>query len=252
MIKSEKSEYWKNRASRYSGFKWANDRKYLQAFTGACDLEQHHFVLDVGCGPGIVSKFIQPHVRRVIGMDNSREMLSQCDGALEFNLMLGDCADNPFPSGTFDRVLARNVFHHMITDLKKGFQECFRVLKPGGKIIIGERVPPSDRTEAEYREMLKLKDQRHIFTLDKLLYFLVSTGFVFHRSFDFWITGFSVADWLSETGLDDDVQDEIWKRHVNGSPEFKEDSHMRMVEDEPYLEDCVINLRNLVIVGIKT
>ena len=253
MIRSDKEKYWRDRASRYSGFKWANDEGYLRSFISACDFQLTDWVLDVGCGPGIVSKEASHVAHRVIGLDNSKEMLTECEG--DFNLMFGDVGDIPFPAQTFDKVLARNVFHHMTKNLRDGMRECRRVLKPGGRIIIGERVPPADSKQVyiEYREMLRLKDERIIFDEDKLRYFLISSGFGNLHFLPFWIKGFSVREWLENSGLDDDVQMEIWNRHVNGSDEFKEASHMRFT-DEPICEKkgiahCHIDLKNLIVVG---
>ncbi len=253
MIRSDKEQYWRDRASRYSGFKWANDKGYLKAFIEACDFRKTDLVLEVGCGTGIVSRAALPLAGRVIGLDNSKEMLSQCDG--EFSLMFGDVADIPFPDQTFDKVLARNVFHHVTHELKKGLDECHRVLKRGGKIIVGERVPPSDSKQVyiEYREMLRLKDERIIFDEDKLRYFLICSGFGNLHFLPFWIKGFSVREWLENSGLDDSVQSEIWNRHINGSDEFKEASHMRFTEervcDKMGEIDCVIDIKNLIVVG---
>ncbi len=246
MIKSEKETYWRDRAERYSGFQWANDTGYLHAFIRACEFQPGDWVLDVGCGPGIVSHAIYPIVNRVIGMDSSREMLSQCDGL--FNLMLGDVRDIPFPDETFDKVLARNVFHHVIEGLKDGMKECHRVLKPGGAIIIGERVPPSDsiNIQVEYREMIALKDKRIVFTEDKLNWMITQVGFQYYTGFEYWIKGFNVREWLENSELEDDVQSEIWDRHVNGSQEFKDASEMRIKEG-----NCLIELKNLIMIGVK-
>lgn len=254
MIRSDKEKYWRDRASRYSGFKWANDHGYKWAFINACEFQPRDWVLDVGCGPGIISQAIYPIVDRVIGLDNSREMLTQGDGLV--NLMFGKAEDIPFPDQTFDKVLARNVFHHMTKNLKDGMRECRRVLKPGGRIIIGERVPPADSKQVyiEYREMLRLKDERIIFDEDKLSYFLISSGFGNLRFLPFWIKGFNVREWLENSGLDDAVQAEIWNRHVNGSQEFKKASHMRGSVSprgggEETREDCVIDIKNLIVIG---
>lgn len=244
MIRSDKGKYWRDRASRYSGFKWANDKGYLGAFIGACDLKQTDWVLDVGCGPGIVSRAIAPLVDRVIGLDNSKEMLIQGDGVI--NLMFGDTRDIPFPDRTFDKVLARNVFHHVTTDLRIGMSECHRVLKRGGKIIIGERTPPSDSRQVyvEYREMLRLKDERHTFTEDNLRYFLISSGFGNLSFSTFWIKGISVREWLEKTDLSNSVKSDIYERHFSGSPEFKKAHNMKVLTT-----DCLIDIKNLIVVG---
>ena len=39
-----------------------------------------------------------------------------------------------FPDGAFKHILSFDVFEH-VPDFRKGFQECFRVLKPGGTLL---------------------------------------------------------------------------------------------------------------------
>lgn len=249
MIKSDKEKYWGDRAAEYSDFKWANDREYLNEFLNACEFGRDDYVLDLGCGTGLVTKEIAMFVRRVIGLDNSKEMLAQCDGS--FNLMIGDARDNPFPDGVFDRVIARNIFHHMTDGLVDGMRETCRVLKRGGRLVIGERVPPSDEVRKEYAEIMALKDDRVIFTEDNLKGLVSCADFMVIKSFPVWIRGVSVRDWLNKSGLSEEARLEIFDRHANGSKEFKE-AHSLVISWKDYSTfDCEINIKNIVVVAEK-
>ena len=251
MIRSRKENYWADRASKYSEFKWARDKGHLFAFLGACDFKKDDFVLDLGCGPGVVSRAARPHVGRLIGMDNSKEMLLQCDG--DFNIMLGDAEDIPFPDQTFDKVLVRNVFHHMTFNLLGGARETLRVLKMGGQIIVGERIPPSEDLFDEWSSMLALKDERVCFSTHKLFRLLDSVGYKVIYSFPYTISNISVRDWMRKSGLDDETKEEIYDRHLNGSPEFKKGLNMRITEntiqDWGDIGDILIDIKNIIMVG---
>lgn len=250
MIKSDKEKYWGDRAAEYSHFKWANDREYLNEFLNACEFGRDDYVLDLGCGTGLVTKEIAMFVRRVIGLDNSKEMLNQCDG--NFNLMIGDARDNPFPDEVFDRVIARNIFHHMTNGIMEGLKETHRVLKTGGRLIVGERVPPSDEVLDEYKEIMKLKDNRIVFTEEKLRGFIMCLGFKVIKSFPVWIKEMSVRGWLNKSGLSDGVKMEIFRRHYNGSDEFKKAHHLEeRVNSNLEIVDCIINIKNIVVVAEK-
>lgn len=45
----------------------------------------------------------------------------------------------PFPSDEFDRVIALDVMEHLTIDVQTWLDECWRILKPGGELVL--RVP---------------------------------------------------------------------------------------------------------------
>ena len=107
-------------------------------------------ILDVACGTGDFSMEALKHgVQRVIGVDISENMLNvarekmQARGLsdrLEF--VNGDCEHLPFKNDEFDAVTVafgvRNFEH-----LEKGLAEMFRVVKPGGHVVILEFSRPA-------------------------------------------------------------------------------------------------------------
>jgi demethylmenaquinone methyltransferase/2-methoxy-6-polyprenyl-1,4-benzoquinol methylase len=107
-------------------------------------------VLDVACGTGDLALAAARHgAARVVGVDISEKMLAvagekararQPDGRVTFRH--GDCECLDFPDGSFDAVTvafgARNFEH-----LEQGLREIFRVIKPGGTVIILEFSTPA-------------------------------------------------------------------------------------------------------------
>lgn len=244
MIGTDKEKYWRARASQYGAFKWANNLSYLSAFIKACAPEKENWILDVGVGTGLVTEAILPFTSKIVGIDNSKDMLTQCNG--NFNFMFCDVRDIPYPDGSFDKIIARNIFHHMTKRLQGAMNECHRVLKEGGRIIIGERIPPSDKTKEEYEAIFRLKDKRVVFIEDDLIKLLEKTGFVFMYSKIHWIRGLSVKTWLAKSGLSDEAQSKIYNLHINGSDELKQAYSMKIRDD-----DCFIDIKNAILVGEK-
>jgi len=90
-------------------------------------------VLDVGCGTGHLS---QPLVRDnfVVGADLSSEMLrfAAAKGLVSVH---GRAEEIPFKNSVFDVVLANSVIQ-LIPDGRAFVAELFRVVRPGGRVII--------------------------------------------------------------------------------------------------------------------
>jgi SAM-dependent methyltransferase len=59
------------------------------------------------------------------------------DGTSYFERVLGSMYDMPIASGSLDYVYCCEVLHHNDThSLRRTFEECFRVLRPGGKVLV--------------------------------------------------------------------------------------------------------------------
>jgi ubiquinone/menaquinone biosynthesis C-methylase UbiE len=93
-------------------------------------------VLDVGCGTGrLIQKLVEKGAV-VTGADISSEMLKIAQrkfGQVEF--VEADIEHLPFENDSFDVVVASFVIVHL-KDLRKAFDEVYRVLKPGGSFIV--------------------------------------------------------------------------------------------------------------------
>lgn len=100
------------------------------------DLPHAGNLLDAGGGTGRVAEALRPYVGSVIVADVSRGMLSQ---ARRKNLAVASAETErlPFADGTFDRVLMVDALHHVIHQ-GETIHELFRVLKPGGRLVIEE------------------------------------------------------------------------------------------------------------------
>lgn len=101
------------------------------------DLPTTGILLDVGGGTGRVSGFFIDKVDQVIIADLSEKMLLQSLGKEGLEPICSHAEKLPFPDKYFERVIMVDALHH-VCDQKETAQELWRVLKPGGMIIIEE------------------------------------------------------------------------------------------------------------------
>jgi len=100
------------------------------------EVEPTHNILDVGGGTGRVTVLLKPITRQVIVVDSARRMLTQAQNkGLDCLLTLSEHL--PFEKGTFDRIILVDALHHVI-DQQQTLKEMWRLLAPGGKMIIEE------------------------------------------------------------------------------------------------------------------
>jgi len=102
-------------------------------------------VLEIGFGPGVGIEMLAraASAGRVAGVDPSFEMLEQARsrnaeaiGRGQVDLRLASVERLPFDGETFDAAMSINSMQ-MWPDAVQGLREIYRVLKPGGRVVLG-------------------------------------------------------------------------------------------------------------------
>jgi ubiquinone/menaquinone biosynthesis C-methylase UbiE len=115
-----------------------------RAVRAALALKRGEQVLDVGSGAGLLAHELAAEVGAlgsVDGIDPSESMLALArrrrphDGAAEIRFVAGDASVLPFADGRFDAAVATQVYEY-VQDMPAALGEVFRVLRPGGRLLV--------------------------------------------------------------------------------------------------------------------
>lgn len=113
-------------------------------------------VLEIGPGPGEVLKQLcetvcANYTGKIVGIDLSSDMVSYIQTHLSryiedqrLDILEGSVLSLPFEDGEFDKICTANTIYFW-DDLVKGFEECRRVLREDGKLVIAFR--PKEQAE---------------------------------------------------------------------------------------------------------
>lgn len=110
----------------------------------ALDPRPGETVLDIGCGNGMLTTELARAVGesgKVIGLDPSEDMLAsardRCDAFDWIELQTGSVAKIPLEDASVDKAVSIQVFEYL-DDVPGAVAEARRVLKPGGRLVIGD------------------------------------------------------------------------------------------------------------------
>jgi ubiquinone/menaquinone biosynthesis C-methylase UbiE len=119
-------------------------RSYKERMREELDIRPGQTVLDLGCGPGTdLSALAEAATATgtVVGIDHDRATVDAARDRTAkqstVSVRLGDIHDLPLPDRTADRARTDRVLQH-IADPVQALREIRRVLRPGGRLVMGE------------------------------------------------------------------------------------------------------------------
>jgi excisionase family DNA binding protein len=140
-------------------------------------IEKEDTVADIGAGTGYLTLELAKKAAQVIAVDNSSQMLSVAreeaskTGLTNIRFLEGNAEELPLESETVDRVYANMLLHH-VSDPLQVFKEMYRILKPGGQVMV------TDIAEHEHTWLRQEKSDLWLgFSQDDLNEWLKKAGF---------------------------------------------------------------------------
>lgn len=98
-------------------------------------------IADLGAGEGLISQLLAQRAESVVCVDNSPKMvefgreLAERNDLSNLVYKLGDIEDVPLDNQAFDLALLSQALHHA-QHPQKAVEEAFRILKPGGQLVL--------------------------------------------------------------------------------------------------------------------
>jgi len=242
-------DYWSIRATKYEKLQWVNNKNSLNALVKFSDIRSSDKVLDLGCGTGAVSMAIINKAKHVTAVDYSQAMLDKFQPYDISRLTVKQLdVEKDKIEDKYNIIVSRMLFHHL-KQFNKVFKKCYNALLPSGKLIIQEG-GVINKTEIGiikwYANMMKLKEDRHNFTIEELYEYYEKAGFKNIQLQTIIDNTFSINDWLENSGQDKKIQKKIYELHLNAPKEVKSFYNMRINNG-----NIIIDSRTLLIKGTK-
>lgn len=126
--------------ARSAGFGALRDR-----IVSFADVAGGEVVVDVGSGTGLLTLALAQRARVVWAIDSSKAMgeylavKAESGGLINVRTVLASATSLPLVDGIADVVVSNYCYHEMREDEKmRALSEALRVLKPGGRLVIGD------------------------------------------------------------------------------------------------------------------
>jgi len=155
-------------AAAFAASAATTDRSQLVRLIEAIGEPARGRVLDVACGPGIVTSALAERAQEVVALDVTPQMLEKarerCAKAGRKNVvfMEGSATALSFADAYFDAVITRLSFHHFL-EPSAVLKEMLRVLRRGGSVAIADVISAEQPDKSQLQNAIEiLRDPSHV------------------------------------------------------------------------------------------
>jgi len=134
------ADYFAKLAGKF-GRTYVPGRSWQSLAHGLLRLMPPMIIADMGAGEGTLSQLLARTAKQVIAIDNSPKMveygsrIAKENGFSNLEYRLGDLEEPPIDSEVIDVVLFSQALHHAARP-QRAIESAFRILKPGGRLLI--------------------------------------------------------------------------------------------------------------------
>ena len=169
---------WNSIAGVYDWFFTAHLNRDIPMLLKLGDFKKTDKVLDYGGGTGRVAEQIKNKIAKVLVADPAFKMLKRAKKKNLETILINDLP-TALESESFDTALAIDSLHHFRYQWA-GLMEIYRVLKPGGVLIIEEPHPKTWVRLALWIE--NIFERVHFFTPEELQLLVIKIGFCVEKN----------------------------------------------------------------------
>ncbi len=154
---------------RYRAFKSAfllgRGGRLNARLAGLADPADDADVVDIGCGPGDLARVLARRVGLVTGIDPSPQMIEYANARsrdlANCRFEIGTAQALPLPDACADLVTSTFAMHHIPAAHRRDvFAQMFRVLRPGGRLLLADTHPTGPVLSAAVRVMARFAAHR--------------------------------------------------------------------------------------------
>ena len=207
---------FRNVAASYAKSSFHASSVRLQEVLDLAHPRHGDLVLDVATGTGNTAFALAPHVRRVVGVDLTREMLDEARRIAgdrdvhNADWVIGDALHLPFEDDTFDLYTVRAAPHHF-ADVDAFLEEAYRVLKAKHAAVFIDCAPPLPARDVLHEVEVR-RDPSHVksLTLDEWVGKLQRAGFQVERA-EARELDWNFEEWMGNMAVGPSVSAELAK-----------------------------------------
>jgi ubiquinone/menaquinone biosynthesis C-methylase UbiE len=220
--KDQVRKVFTKQADSYAAHKPTLDRVSYEWMLKLSRVQPSDRVLDAATGPGFIALLFAERAREVTGIDLTRALLQKAQelkrerGVRHVNFLEGDVEFLPFGEGVFDLVTCHKAFHHFPRP-ERVLAELYRVLRQGGRLVLGDTLSSEDPQKSELHNRLeRMRDSSHVkmYPLSQLTELIEQAGFQMEDAVEF----------------DDERDFNIWMATITPPPEVIEKIKRVMLE----------------------
>lgn len=237
--------HFKNRAEKYNhSSNWVEDQALIRRIFELSGAGKDSLVLDIATGTGLIAKEFYGRVKKVTGLDISPEMAKHAEGCMD-EIVFAPVEELPFPDNSFDAVVCRQGLQ--FAELDRAIPEIYRVLKPGGTVVLCHLTAynETDRELTFAIQKLRNPARRNYLMPADISTALEAAGFRDVENIEY-LTDESVNKWIDNGAIPQANMDAIRELYRNADEGFRE------IHDIRYTADDIMDEMLLVIaVGQK-